>query len=163
MFPYLLILLIAMPLIELWLLLRVGSQIGAGNTFLLVLITGVIGAALAKQQGLKAWQDAHSGKNPGAALADGVMILIAGCLLMTPGIITDVVGFLLLLPPFRAVIRKSFKNRIQVQTQVFRAPPGPMPGAAQPTSPFPEQPNPGEPGTRIEPDVIDVDHQPHDS
>lgn len=158
MFPYLLFLLIAMPLIELWLLLRVGSEIGAGNTFLLVLVTGIIGASLAKQQGLKAWQDAHSGKNPGAALADGVMILIAGCLLMTPGIITDVFGFLLLLPPFRAVIRRSLKDRIRVQTQVF--------GASQASATSGQASWPGassQPGeTATPPDVIDVEHHRHD-
>ena len=164
MFPYLLLLLIAMPLIELWLLLRIGGEIGAVNTFLLVLITGVIGAALAKQQGLKAWHDAHSGKNPGAALADGVMILIAGCLLMTPGIITDVFGFLLLLPPFRALVRKNLKNRIRVQAQVFGTPPGTMPDAGPTNGSWPESSSGStEPGTNMPPDVIDVEHQPHDS
>ncbi|MFP6762253.1 MAG: FxsA family protein [Planctomycetaceae bacterium] len=161
MFIRLLLLLICIPLIELWLLLRVGERIGPGNTFLLVIITGVIGAHLARQQGLRAWHDARQqsaqGQIPGAALADGVMILISGVLLMTPGIITDGFGFLLLCPPFRRVIRTSLKNHIRVQTHMpgggFGGPPGPGPSAG--TTP--------QSGPEIPPDVIDVDHQRHET
>lgn len=169
MFPHLLFLLIVMPLVELWLLLRVGAHIGAGNTFLLVIITGVIGASLARQQGLKAWHDAQKqsaqGQIPGAALADGVMILIAGCLLMTPGIISDVIGFLLLVPPFRSIVRKSLRNRIRVQTispQGFGMPSG----QSESSGPWPNPRGSAPPDAASSighPDVIDVDHQRHES
>lgn len=158
----LLLLLIVMPLVELWLLLRVGGRIGAGNTFLLVVITGIVGASLARQQGLRAWHDAQKqsaeGKIPGAALADGVMILIAGVLLMTPGIITDGFGFLLLLPPFRAVVRRLLKDRINVQTQVqgFGMPPG-GPGEFGAGEDGTSHQG-GSPAGNIPPDVIDVEH-----
>jgi UPF0716 protein FxsA len=164
----LLLLLIVMPLVELWLLLRVGDRIGAGNTFLLVIITGIVGASLARQQGLRAWQDAQKqsaeGKIPGAALADGVMILIAGVLLMTPGIITDGFGFLLLLPPFRAVVRGVLKDRIKVQTQVnvqgFGIPPGGAGGFGEGEDGTPAEG--GSPVGHIPPDVIDVEHHRHE-
>ena len=171
MFGPLLLLLIVMPLIELWLLLRVGDRIGAGNTFLLVIITGIVGASLARQQGLRAWHDAQKqsaqGKVPGAALADGVMILIAGVLLMTPGIITDGFGFLLLLPPFRAIIRRVLKDRIKFQTQVnvqkFGMPPGgPGPGGFD-TGVDDFSPPGGSTGARLPPDAIDVEHHGHES
>lgn len=167
MFGPLIFLLIVMPLVELWLLLRVGGRIGAGNTFLLVIVTGIVGASLARQQGLRAWRDAQKqsaeGKLPGAALADGVMILIAGVLLMTPGIITDGFGFLLLLPPFRAVVRRVLKDRIKVQTNVnvqgFGVPPG-----ADAFGADPEAAPPGNsPNANIPPDVIDVEHHRHES
>lgn len=169
MFARLLLLLIVMPLVELWLLLRVGDRIGAANTFLLVIVTGIIGAALARQQGLRAWhevqQQSAQGQVPGAAIADGFMILVAAVLLMTPGIITDGIGFLLLVPPFRAVVRKAFRNRIKVQTQAgmpgFGAPPGGSgPGEAGPGAGSPQS----EPtDSNIPPDVIDVEHHRHES
>lgn len=166
MFGPLLLLLIVMPLVELWLLLRVGDRIGAGNTFLLVVITGIVGASLARQQGLRAWHDAQKqsaqGKIPGAALADGVMILIAGVLLMTPGIITDGFGFLLLLPPFRAIVRRVLKDRIKVQTNVnvqgFGMPPGADVFGSRPDGVHPEN----SPGPNMPPDVIDVEHHRHE-
>jgi UPF0716 protein FxsA len=167
----LLLLLIVMPLVELWLLLRVGARIGAGNTFLLVIITGIIGASLARQQGLRAWRDAQQqsaqGKIPGAALADGVMILIAGVLLMTPGIITDGFGFLLLLPPFRAVVRRVLKDRIKLQTQVnvqgFGIPPGGPEANGFGVEPDDTLPSDSSEGGNFPPDVIDVEHHRHES
>ena len=109
------------PLIELYLLITVGSYLGAGLTILVVLGTGMAGAYLARLEGWRTWQKIQSelqnGAAPASELIDGVLILAAGLLLITPGILTDVVGFCLLLPPTRAalkiVIRRALEKRVQ--------------------------------------------------
>jgi len=157
----LMLLLICMPLIELWLLLRVGDRIGSGNTFLLVIITGFIGANLARQQGLRAWHDARQqsaqGQIPAAALADGVMILISGVLLMTPGIITDGIGFLLLFPPFRQAVRLHLSSRFRMQTHMHGGIFGNTSGWTASGRDRNSPPHSAEPGSSLPPEVIDVD------
>lgn len=119
-FFILLILFVSMPVIELALLYQVAQTINLGPTILLVIITGIVGAALAKHEGLKALQSVQSelaeGRMPTSQLFDGVLILVAGVVLITPGIITDAVGFCLLIPPIRAIVKilliKYFKNRV---------------------------------------------------
>jgi UPF0716 protein FxsA len=105
------------PLIELFLLIKIGSYIGVWNTILIVLITGLSGAWLAHQQGLSVLNRIRStlsmGRMPADELIDGVMILIAGILLITPGILTDLTGIFLLIPAIRLKIKVLFKNRIQ--------------------------------------------------
>lgn len=109
MFFRLLLLFTVVPLVELALLVWIGRQTSVLFTVALVLVTGIVGAVLAKFQGWQTWWriklQLASGKVPGSALMDGLMILIAGTLLITPGILTDVVGFALLTPPVRAVLR----------------------------------------------------------
>jgi len=102
-----------MPLLELWLLFQLSGQFGFWTTIVVVLLTGMVGAALAKWQG---WQtmsriqtELRAGKMPAQAMGDGVLILVAGVLLITPGVITDVVGLSLLLPPVRMGVRKGFQ------------------------------------------------------
>ena len=120
MFFILLILFVAMPVIELGLLYRVAQATDWGTTFLIVLTTGVVGAALAKHEGLKALQSVQNelaaGKMPTSQLFDGVLILVAGVLLITPGILTDAFGFCLLIPPIRAIVKillaRYFRNRV---------------------------------------------------
>ncbi len=116
-FSYLLMLFIALPLLELWVLLRVASRIGFGSTLLLVLFTGIAGAWLAKAQGywvLGAIQrDMAAGQMPAPRLMDGVMILLAGALLITPGLLTDVVGFLLLVPAMRQIVRNALRIKLE--------------------------------------------------
>ena len=116
-FPHLLTLFIVMPLIELALLFRLHEYIGWGRTLSLVIITGFIGAALVKKQGLQILremqQETAAGRLPAAKLIDGFMILIAGAFLITPGVITDVSGFLLLAPPIRTWIRKKLQRLIE--------------------------------------------------
>lgn len=100
---------IVMPLLELWLLLQVGDRYGWRVTLLLVVVTGITGAWLARIQGMQTLRaiqrDLASGQMPAPRLIDGVMILMAGVLLLTPGLITDAAGFLLLTPPVRVIIR----------------------------------------------------------
>ncbi|MFK7846277.1 MAG: FxsA family protein [Rhodothermales bacterium] len=118
MFSRLLILFIVVPMIELALLIEVGKQIGFWPTVGIICLTGLLGSALAKQQGMAVWTQFNSrmqkGQLPGTELVDGLIILVAGALLLTPGVLTDVVGFLGLLPPSRALIRKFAQKRITV-------------------------------------------------
>lgn len=105
----LLLLFILIPAVELVLLIEIGKRIGTLETLALIVITGVLGAALAKRQGLgvlrKAQAEAAAGRLPAAALVDGVMILLAGAVLITPGVLTDLFGFLCLIPVTRGWIK----------------------------------------------------------
>jgi len=116
-FSYLMALFVGLPLVELWVLLVVGSRIGWGPTILLVVVTGVIGASLARAQGLQTvaaiQRDMAAGIMPAPRLMDGVMILVAGAMLITPGIITDVFGFLLLVPATRQIIRNYIRIKLE--------------------------------------------------
>ena len=104
------------PIVELALLIELGSHIGSLTTVALVVITGAAGAALARSQGLLVFQRLRSsigqGQSPGDALIDGVLILAGGLLLLTPGILTDGLGFSALLPPSRRLIRNALKEAI---------------------------------------------------
>lgn len=111
---YLLLFLIIIPALEIGVLLYSGKTIGVIPTILLIIATGIAGAYLAKQQGLetirKAQQQISYGKMPGDALIDGICILVGGCLLLIPGFITDLIGFILLLPPTRIVVKPFIKR-----------------------------------------------------
>lgn len=113
----LLVAFIIMPFIELSLLLKIHEHIGTFHTLGLVIATGIIGAFLAKAQGImiisKIQQEVAKGRMPAPYLIDGVMILIAGILLITPGLITDTVGFALLVPPIRFSIRMYIRKVIE--------------------------------------------------
>lgn len=97
------------PLTELWLLLWLSSLTSPVVTFGLVVVTGILGAWLARKQGSQAWrkiqQHMVQGQPPTGVLLDGLMILIAGAFLITPGIMTDMVGFALLIPPIREILK----------------------------------------------------------
>jgi UPF0716 protein FxsA len=116
MFLRLLLLFIIVPLLELVLLVKLGSVIGVGPTILIVISTGALGAWLARRQGLgvlnRISDDFSAGRLPADALIEGLLILIAGALLLTPGLITDTVGFLLLVPRVRGVLRKAVTERL---------------------------------------------------
>ena len=114
----LLLLFTLVPLLELFLLLKLTEWWdSAWYTFLLVIATGVVGAALARWQGIRTWQRFHrdlaEGRLPADALVDGMLIFLAGGLLLTPGILTDLVGFALLLPPVRAILKSRLRKRFQ--------------------------------------------------
>ena len=113
MFGNLLVLFIVIPLVELFLLIQVGSRIGVVPTIGLIVLTGLIGASLARQQGLSAMrriqEEIRNGRQPALELLEGVMILIGGIVLITPGIMTDLFGFALLLPAFRKGLARKLK------------------------------------------------------
>ncbi len=110
MFGKLLFLFIVTPMAELLLLIEIGKAIGTLEVILLTIVTGIAGAALAKSQGLsvlrKMQQEMAEGRMPASNLIDGVMILVGGILLLTPGVLTDLFGLLLLIPWTRVLIKK---------------------------------------------------------
>lgn len=105
------------PLIELSLLIEIGRQIGLFSTIAIVIITGIIGAYLAKYEGFRVIyrirQDMSQGRIPAEGLLDGVIILAGGLLLLTPGLITDVIGFLALIPLSRHYIKQYLKRKFK--------------------------------------------------
>ncbi|MBN1674682.1 MAG: FxsA family protein [Kiritimatiellae bacterium] len=116
-FGRLALLFILMPLFELVLLLKVNTFIGWERTLAIVIVTGLLGAAAAKTQGLlvlsRIRQDLAEGRVPASQLLDGVMILLAGALLITPGLITDTFGFLLLLPFVRTGLKAWLRRKLE--------------------------------------------------
>jgi UPF0716 protein FxsA len=106
----LLVVFIALPLAELYLILKVGDLIGVPLTILLLAADSVIGALLLRSQGRAAWrrlnQALAEGRMPHREVQDGVMVVFGGAFLITPGFITDVLGLLLLLPPTRPLVRR---------------------------------------------------------
>jgi UPF0716 protein FxsA len=132
----LLLLFTLVPIAELWLLLVISDKTSWQFTVLLVLVTGIVGASLARWQGwqtlAKIQQQAARGESPAGGLLDGMMILIAGTLLITPGILTDVVGFTLLFPPARQLLKHRLyawiKAHMVVQHSSAQFPPNQFTG-----------------------------------
>jgi len=110
------------PLVELALLIKIGEHIGTSNTIALVLLTGFAGAYLARDQGLRVVREftdsVQRGDMPADPLLEGLLIVIGGAFLVTPGIITDVVGFLLVVPQTRRVIRGFLAGFIKANVVV---------------------------------------------
>lgn len=111
---------VAVPALELYLLLQLGTAIGPLNTFLCILVTGILGASLVRNQGLSVLQQLHSesqqGRVPAQQLVEGLMLLVAGALLLTPGFLTDTIGFLTLLPPLRQWAARRWAQQLVVVT-----------------------------------------------
>jgi UPF0716 protein FxsA len=109
-----LILLIVVPIAELWTIVQVADGIGIIPTLLLLFGISIAGAWLLKQQGMTTWNRLREatarGEIPTKEVTDGAMILFGGALLLTPGFLTDVVGLLLLLPPSRAAVKRLFRR-----------------------------------------------------
>ena len=127
-----LLLFIAIPAVELWLLVEVGREIGTPEVLCLILFTGIVGWTLVKRQGLATVQrireETAQGRIPAAEMVAGLCLVAAGLLLVTPGFLTDVVGFTLLVPPVRRLLAmhlmKRYKYRIvKMHQQQQRRPP----------------------------------------
>jgi UPF0716 protein FxsA len=105
------------PFIELTLLIEIGAHIGTLNTIMIVIITGIIGAFMARLAGftvlMKIQDNLRQGIFPKDELFDGVLILISGAFLITPGLLTDALGFFLLIPFGRLVVKRWLKEIIQ--------------------------------------------------
>lgn len=127
---------ILIPLVELFLLVWIADQTSLLATVALVIVTGVIGSILARRQGLQAWQRFRGataeGRLPGREIQDGLMIAFAAALLLTPGILTDIAGFLLLTPAVRNVLRQAVFRKLtgKLQAHVARGPMGAARAAA---------------------------------
>jgi UPF0716 protein FxsA len=111
LFRILFLLFLIVPLIEIAILIQIGQIVGVGYTIALVIGTAALGAALFRQQGLSTLARVQMSMNqkelPATELIEGLMLLIAGALLLTPGFFTDVFGFLVLIPPLRNHIARN--------------------------------------------------------
>ncbi|EQB9036567.1 FxsA family protein [Vibrio cholerae] len=118
MFPILLFLFIAVPVIEIVLFIQVGGVLGVWPTIALVLLTAIVGASLVRSQGLQTLltvqQRLAQGQLPAQQILEGVMLAVAGVLLLTPGFFTDILGMLVLLPAPRAYLAKQLMSRVMV-------------------------------------------------
>jgi UPF0716 protein FxsA len=125
-FPRLLILFIVVPLMELLVIIEIGSRIGYLYTIVLLILISFSGAALARREGYRAiaqiQADVAAGRMPADSLIDGALILLAAALLITPGYITDVAGLALLLPPARRRAHRYVRRRVRsaAEARTFR-------------------------------------------
>ena len=125
----LLLIFILVPVVEFCIFMLLAKVISLWVTLSVIILTGIIGAYLSKKQGALAMRNFRtalgSGKMPHVEATDGILILIAGAVLLTPGFLTDAVGFALLLPPTRKVLRsvlsEKLKKHIHVATPNFGA------------------------------------------
>ena len=105
------------PVIELALLIEIGSKIGVLNTVVIVILTAIIGAYMVRTEGMgvmfRIQKNMQEGVFPGAEMINGAMILVAGALLLTPGFFTDIFGFLMVIPLSRSYISNWIKKYIE--------------------------------------------------
>jgi UPF0716 protein FxsA len=136
--PFLIILFIVVPILELYVIIQVGQWIGLWPTLALLLADAILGSMLLKHQGRSAWQRFNEAlaarRFPGKEVADGLLIVIGGTLLLTPGFITDVFGLFLLIPPTRAIARRLLKRFTVGRFAVVGVPGGPGPFGPPPGS-----------------------------
>lgn len=111
------LLFLAVPIVELFVIVQVAQGVGIGETILLLIAISLVGAWLVKRQGLAVWQQFNTtlsrGQIPHKEIVDGALVLFAGALMLTPGFVTDALGVLLLLPPTRAVVRNVLMVRVK--------------------------------------------------
>lgn len=117
MLGYLILLFTLVPLVELAVLIKIGQHMGVAYTIGIVLLTGVAGAYLAKMQGLitlrRIQEDINQGIMPADKVFDGVLILCSGILLLTPGLLTDIIGFMGLIPLTRNLLKRWIKTKVE--------------------------------------------------
>jgi UPF0716 protein FxsA len=120
---------IAVPLVELYVILQVGDAIGVVWTILILAADSVLGSLLLRSQGRAVWrrfnESLAAGRMPHREVVDGVLVIFGGALLITPGFVTDVVGLVLLVPPTRALVRRLAARRLGRRIAVEAA--GPVP------------------------------------
>lgn len=150
----LLIAFITVPILEIAVFIQVGEQIGLWSTIGIVILTAVIGTAMLRQQGLsvlfRIQENLEANRMPVQELFDGVCLVVAGALLLTPGFVTDSIGFLLFIPPFRHWLASEIGRRVIARADVHYTSHsytsrGPHPGGA-----------PGRGGPVIDGDYQDV-------
>ena len=128
MFFWLLLLFFTVPLVEIYVLIEVGGVIGAPATIALVVLTAVIGAGLIRAQGLatmgRVREELERGELPAVGIIEAALLLVAGALLLTPGFVTDTLGFLILVPPLRRRAVEAFIARRVVITGAGSGRPG---------------------------------------
>ncbi|MDE0300966.1 MAG: FxsA family protein [Candidatus Poribacteria bacterium] len=117
MFLKILLLFIVTPLIEMAILIELGGRFGTWHTIGIVLLTGFIGASLAKAQGLQVYRNLtrslYNGELPHNHLIEGLLLFVGGALLITPGVLTDILGIVLILPWTRRLVREKVKSQLR--------------------------------------------------
>ena len=120
----LVVLFIVVPIAELAVLIQIGQLIGVWWTIALLVADAVLGSLLARSQGRLAWrrfnEALRSGRPPAREVMDGALVLFGGALLLTPGFLSDILGLALLLPPTRAIVRRSLARRLGRRPEVRR-------------------------------------------
>jgi UPF0716 protein FxsA len=116
--PAILVLLfVIVPIVEIVVIIQVGQVIGAWWTVVLLVVDSLLGAWLLRREGARAWrafrQALQEGRWPGDEVAQGAMVIVGGTLLLTPGFVTDVVGFILLIPVSRRVLSRTVRSRVR--------------------------------------------------
>jgi UPF0716 protein FxsA len=116
MLPFLLVLFIVVPLVEIYVIIQVGQAIGPWWTIALLIADSVLGTLLMRAQGRTAWRRFQAalaeGRAPAREVLDGALVIFGGALLLTPGFVTDIFGLAFLLPPSRAVIRRLLVRNV---------------------------------------------------
>jgi UPF0716 protein FxsA len=144
--PGLFLALLLVPIAEIWVIVRVGQTIGAGPTILLLILDGLVGAWLIRHEGRRAWQalmqTLAEGRMPTRELADGGLVLVGGTLLMAPGFLTDIVGYLFVLPFTRPLVRGAVVRYLARRVRVI-IPPGMSPPGMNPPGTAPPRTRPG--------------------
>ena len=122
--PLLVVLFVFVPIVELAVIIQVGQAIGVVETLLLMVLVSIVGGWLVKREGIGVWRRAQrqldTGVMPGRELVDGVLIMVAGALLLLPGFVSDCLGILLLLPPVRALVRALVSRRLRTRVVAQR-------------------------------------------
>jgi UPF0716 protein FxsA len=140
----LIVLFLVVPVVEIYVIVQVGQEIGALPTVALLIIESLIGAWLVRREGRRAWDALRTavgtGRLPGGELADAALVLVGGTLLLTPGFVSDLVGFLLILPLTRPLARRALgflvAGRIAASVGRFgTVPPGWSPAGGRPSGP----------------------------
>lgn len=123
---FLVALFIVVPIVELWVIIEIGSLIGVWPTIALLLADALLGSLLLRHQGRGAWRRFNEAvaerRFPGREVADGLLIAIGGTLLLTPGFVTDVVGLIFLIPPTRAIVRRLMRGYVGRRFVIVGAP-----------------------------------------
>jgi UPF0716 protein FxsA len=132
--PFLLVaLFVVVPIVELAVIIQVGQAIGVWWTIAILIADSVLGALLMRAQGRAAWRRftvaLQSVRPPAREVADGVLVIFGGALLLTPGFLSDIFGLLFLLPPTRALIRRAFLRQAMRRITVSLAGAARMPGS----------------------------------
>jgi UPF0716 protein FxsA len=117
---------IVVPIVELWVIIEIGSLIGVWPTIALLLADALLGSLLLRHQGRGAWRRFNEAiaerRFPGREVADGLLIAIGGTLLLTPGFLTDIVGAIFLIPPTRAIVRRLMRGYVGRRFVIVGAP-----------------------------------------
>jgi UPF0716 protein FxsA len=162
---FLVVIFILVPIAELYVIIKVGEAIGVVPTLVLLLADALLGAILLRHQGRAAWirfnRALAEGRVPHKEVFDGVLVIMGGALLLTPGFLTDILGLIFLIPPTRALVRamsaRFVRRRLALGGAVWsfgapRSPTGPRPAPGGPSGPR-REPGPEDPFSWEEPPV----------